>query len=159
MPANPETKGNSILVNQDLQERQGNPSQPGPPHLWEGGRCSDKANESQNNWKGNGRSAECHESSFKSSILVCILNGILGNVEKCKPFQVCLHQFLTDSCWVIFLFPCRLLLLTGDCTRTPLVSTQVLSLLQLPTATSLFQVYIPHPPTIPISQVPQETPT
>lgn len=52
-----------LLVNQDLQVRQGNSSGPRAAHLWEGGRCSNNAAESQNSWKRNGSSGKCHVSS------------------------------------------------------------------------------------------------
>lgn len=74
-----------LLVGQDLQERRGNPSGPRAPHLWEGGRCSDKATESQNSRKMNGRPGECDRSPFKSSILTCNWNDTLGNVESHEP--------------------------------------------------------------------------
>lgn len=95
-----------LLVSQDLQERWWNPSGPRTPHLWEGGRCPDKATESQNSRKRNGRSGESDKSSFKSSILTCNLNDTLGNVEKHEPatFQVHLHQFLADHCQDLFPF-------------------------------------------------------
>lgn len=138
-----------LLVNQDLQEGQGNPSGPRVPHMWEGGRCSDEATESQNSWSWNGRSGECHKSSFKSSIIMCNLNDILGNVAKCEPvpFQVGWHGFLAETCWDLFPFPCLLLL--SDCTHTSCkhtgCSASCCSQPRLPTATVLLWVYIPHP--------------
>lgn len=47
-----------LLVNQDLQVRQGNSSGPRSAHLWKGGRSSNNATETQNIWKRNGRSGK-----------------------------------------------------------------------------------------------------
>lgn len=48
---------------------------------------------SESSWKRNGRAGKCYKSSFKSSVLMCNLNDVLGNMEKCKlvPFWVHLH--------------------------------------------------------------------
>lgn len=95
-----------LVVNQDLQVRQGNSSGPRAAHSWEGGRYSNNATETQNSWKRNGGQGSV------ISVLMGNLNDILGNVEKyiLVPFQVC---FSADFHWDIFPFPC-LFFLTGE---------------------------------------------
>lgn len=123
-----------LLVNQDMQVRQGNSSGPRAAHLWEGGRYSNNATESQNSWIRNGRRGSV------ISVPTGSLNDILGNMEKyiLVPFQDC---FSADPHWGVFPFPCLLLLMeraegcSASCCPQP----------WLPTDTSLPQVCTPHP--------------